>query len=265
MPNETTDPRETPLAARNVSVQFGDARALDAVSADFRKGEATGVLGPNGAGKTTLLRVLTGEQKRAGGEVLLDGAPIESYSKREKALRMGVMAQLTEGVGELTPREIVSMGRFARRPIHASMRRADIEAVDAALEAARLTDLQDRPSKLLSGGERQRVFLAQLWAQEPTVALLDEPTAHLDVKYQGETMRAARAMAKRRNWTVVIAVHDLNLAYRYCDRLLFLRGGKTVAFGTAEALRDPSVIRETFGVEAAFLEADGAPQVALSI
>ena len=257
--------KDAPLAALNVSVQIGSARILDGVSGAFQRGETTGILGANGAGKTTLLRALAGAQPLAGGSVLLEGRPIEQYSKRERAQILGVMAQHTEGVAELTPRDIVSMGRFAHRSVFASMSRRDVEAVDAALEAAELSELQHRPSSELSGGERQRMFLAQIWAQEPSVVLLDEPTAHLDIKYQMETMQAARALADERGWTVAAALHDLNLAYRYCDKLMFLREGKALAFGRVDELRDPRLIQETYGVQARFVEADGVWQAALSV
>lgn len=260
-----TNDQDAPLTALNVSVQIGAARILNGVSGAFQRGETTGILGANGAGKTTLLRALAGALPLAEGTVLLEGRPIERYSKRERAQTLGVMAQHTEGVGELTPRDIVSMGRFAHRPVFASMSKRDVEAVDAALEAAQLSELQHRRSCELSGGERQRMFLAQLWAQEPSVVLLDEPTAHLDIKYQIETMRAARALAEERGWTVAAALHDLNLAYRYCDRLMFLREGEVLAFGRADELRDPRLIQDAYGVQARFVEADGVWQAALSI
>lgn len=260
-----TNDQDAPLTALNVSVQIGAARILNGVSGAFQRGETTGILGANGAGKTTLLRALAGALPLAEGTVLLEGRPIERYSKRERAQTLGVMAQHTEGVGELTPRDIVSMGRFAHRPVFASMSKRDVEAVDAALEAAQLSELQHRRSCELSGGERQRMFLAQLWAQEPSVVLLDEPTAHLDIKYQIETMRAARALAEERGWTVAAALHDLNLAYRYCDRLMFLREGEVLAFGRADKLRDPRLIQDAYGVQARFVEADGVWQAALSV
>ena len=260
-----TNDQDAPLTALNVSVQIGAARILNGVSGAFQRGETTGILGANGAGKTTLLRALAGALPLAEGTVLLEGLPIERYSKRERAQTLGVMAQHTEGVGELTPRDIVSMGRFAHRPVFASMSKRDVEAVEAALEAAQLSELQHRRSCELSGGERQRMFLAQLWAQEPSVVLLDEPTAHLDIKYQIETMRAARALAEERGWTGAAALHDLNLAYRYCDRLMFLREGEVLAFGRADELRDPRLIQDAYGVQARFVEADGVWQAALSI
>ncbi|MDA1190480.1 MAG: ABC transporter ATP-binding protein [Candidatus Poribacteria bacterium] len=261
MPNDT----QPPLIADRLNVSIRKTPILTDVSCEFRRGEVTGILGPNGAGKSTLLRALAGVIQPVSGEIRLEGVSLRRYSRRELALKMGVIPQHTEFSLELSVREVIRMGRFAHRPIYAKMTPDDHQAVENTLIDMRLTDIAERPAHTLSGVERQRMFLAQLLAQEPSVVLLDEPTAHLDVKYQGELMRLVRQLVESKGWTVVVVVHDLNLAYRFCDRLLFLRDGKRLAFGTVEEMARPNVIQDTFDVSAAFQTDQGHPRVAIEL
>jgi iron complex transport system ATP-binding protein len=257
--------RSDPLRAENVAVRIGRTSILRDVSLCLPQGEVTGILGANGAGKTTLLRVLAGFLPVCSGEVLLDGRPLASYPRRDVARRLGVIPQHTDFTLELSVRDVVTMGRFCHRPIYAAPTPSDASAVRGSLQAMELDALAERPAFTLSGGERQRMFLAQLLAQEPRIVLLDEPTAHLDVKYQVAILRTFRDLAADKRWTAAVVLHDLRLAYRFCDRLAFLRQGTLLASGTPADMADPSVIRAAFDVEADFFPSDGHVDMAVRI
>ncbi|GIX07895.1 MAG: ABC transporter ATP-binding protein [Candidatus Poribacteria bacterium] len=247
------DGGQPPIWAESISVRFGAFFALREVHFALSPGEITGILGPNGAGKTTLLRVLAGVLKPDRGRVWLFGAPLDRYSRRQLARRIGVIPQHSALDLELSVREIVAMGRFCHRPIYAGPTPEDFEAIERAIERMNLRSLVDRPAYSLSGGERQRMFLAQVLAQDPQIVLLDEPITHLDIRYQAEALGMLRELVAGNGWTAAVILHDLNLAYQFCDRLFFLRGGQTVAVGTVAELSRPEIIRQTFEVEAEFL------------
>jgi iron complex transport system ATP-binding protein len=252
-----------PLSARDVTVRFPPATVLDRVSCDLHRACVTGFLGPNGAGKTTLFRALAGTLPPTKGCVLLDGEDIQGFPRRTIANRLGVVPQHPDGALELNVREIVAMGRFCHRPIYASVTGADERAIDAALRDMTLADLAERPARTLSGGERQRMYLAQLLAQDASVVLLDEPTAHLDIQYQSEILRALRRLVAERGWTVGIVLHDLNLAFHFCDRVVFLKAGRHVASGAVAEVATAEVLRETYGVAVDMHENNGRPHVSI--
>lgn len=238
---------------------------LHDVSLSLRRCAVTGILGANGAGKSTLIRVLAGTLSPLAGTVSLNGRRIDTYPRRELARSLGVIPQHTDVTLELTVRDIVTMGRFCHRPIYASPSPNDLTVIDDALRTMSLESLSDRPANTLSGGERQRMFLAQLLAQESEVVLLDEPTAHLDVKYQVEILRTFRRLVAERQWTACVVLHDLRLAYRFCDRLAFLRKGCLIAVGDVREMAHPDLVRETFDVEAFFTSTDDRPDVTVVI
>ncbi len=250
-----------PLSARDVTVRFGAATILDGVSCDLHRETVTGFLGPNGAGKSTLLRALSGALQPTAGAVLLHGSAVGGYTRRDIARRLGVTPQHPDTTLELTVSEIVAMGRFCHRPIYASVTPEDEAAIAAALRHMALDDLADRAADTLSGGERQRMYLAQLLAQDADVVLLDEPTSHLDIQYQGEILRALGNLVSSRGWTVGVVLHDLNLAFHFCDRLVFMKAGRIVAAGAVVDVASVDVLRETYGVKVEMSENGGRPHV----
>ncbi|MBT3268210.1 ABC transporter ATP-binding protein [Candidatus Poribacteria bacterium] len=250
-----------PLSALNVTVRIPPSTILDAVSCDLHDARVTGFLGPNGAGKTTLLRALAGTLTPTDGQVRLDGSGIGTYSRRAVARRLGVVPQHPNTALELPVREIVAMGRFCHRPIYASLAGDDEEAIDAAMSDMALDGVAERAAHTLSGGERQRMYLAQLLAQDASVVLLDEPTSHLDIQYQGEILTALRSLVSERGWTVGVVLHDLNLAFHFCDRLVFLKAGKVAAAGEVADVATAGVVQETYGVAVELSENGGRPHV----
>ncbi|WP_017609824.1 ABC transporter ATP-binding protein [Nocardiopsis xinjiangensis] len=234
------------LRAEAVVRRIGERTVLDGVTLDPRPGETVGLLGPNGSGKSTLLRILAGVLGPTAGTVTLDGDPLPRVGRRAVARRVAVVQQNSHTQTEMTVRDVVALGRIPHRRAWAPATADDRRAVDTALGRTGLAGRAEQPWHTLSGGERQRVQIARALAQEPSELLLDEPTNHLDIQYQLDLLELAVSLPV----TTVIALHDLNLAAMYCDRLLVLRDGRAVAEGTPGQVLTPELIGEVYGVRA---------------
>ncbi|HEY0289182.1 MAG TPA: heme ABC transporter ATP-binding protein [Pseudomonas sp.] len=235
------------LRAENLSVERGGKVVLKDINLMLKPGEMLGVLGPNGAGKSTLLGALSGELKTQ--QVWLDDTLLAQWNAAQRAKRLAVLAQSSTLSFAFKVQEVVAMGRLP----HDSGQQRDTEIIRAALEAADVIHLLDRSYLALSGGERQRVHLArvlaQLWPGEGGQSLLlDEPTSMLDPLHQHTTLHAVREFANR-GAAVLVILHDLNLAARYCDRVLLLESGRPYALGTPEAVLVPEALKAVFGLE----------------
>lgn len=237
------------LRAHNLQIQRGRKTVLDEVTLQLEAGEVLGVLGPNGAGKSTLLSALCGELAASAGEVSLDGKPLHDWARSQRAQRLAVLPQVSTLEFAFRVEEVVGMGRLP----YQSGRVRDEEIIAAALAAADAGHLSGRSYLALSGGERQRVHLArvlaQLWpGQAGQTLLLDEPTSMLDPLHQHTTLQAVREFADR-GAAVLVILHDLNLAARYCDRILLLENGRPVALDTPEQVLRPDTLQAVFGLE----------------
>jgi len=189
------------------------------------------VVGPNGAGKTTLLRLLSGALQPQQGEALLEGVPISSLSTSQRARRVAVVSQDPRTIEGFTALEVVLMGRSPHLGLLQWEGRHDIEVCRRAMQLTRSWELASRPISKLSGGERQRVFLARALAQEAPLLLLDEPTAHLDIAYQGAMLETVEEVCRATGVTVVAAIHDLSLAAQFFPRVVLLHQGRVLADG----------------------------------
>jgi iron complex transport system ATP-binding protein len=222
---------------------------LESVALQSREGEMLVVLGPNGAGKSTLMRHLCGEWRPTSGSVRLQGRPLEELSHAERALRMAVMSQHTRLEFPYPVRDVVGWGRLP----HATGHEHDQCIVEACMVFADISHLADEPWTHLSGGERQRVqwarVLAQVWDRPNAALLLDEPTSALDLSHQHQLLAALRDRIRSQQQTVIMTLHDLNLAARYADRILLMQCGRVVAFGETAGILSPSLIRQVFGME----------------
>jgi iron complex transport system ATP-binding protein len=237
------------LRAHTLQIQRGRKTVLDEVTLQLEAGEVLGVLGPNGAGKSTLLGALCGELAASAGEVSLDGKPLHDWARSQRAQRLAVLPQVSTLDFAFRVEEVVGMGRLP----YQSGRVRDEEIIAAALAAADAGHLSGRSYLALSGGERQRVHLArvlaQLWpGQAGQTLLLDEPTSMLDPLHQHTTLQAVREFADR-GAAVLVILHDLNLAARYCDRILLLENGRPVAQDTPEQVLRPDTLQAVFGLE----------------
>jgi iron complex transport system ATP-binding protein len=212
--------------------------SLAGVSFAIEAGEVFGVIGPNSAGKTTLLRLLTRVVAPHRGEVRLDGRPIGRLGHAELARQIAVVPQDTPRPFPFSVEQLVLMGRYPHGPGRYFESDADRVEARAAMAATGVLHLAALPLEQLSGGERQRAMLARALAQQPRLLVLDEPTSHLDLRYQAETAALLQHVNAERGMTVLLVSHDLNLAAEVCDRLLLLGGGRVAHVGTpAEVLR----------------------------
>jgi len=237
------------LDVRDVDVELGGTRILDAVSADVGDGRLVGVVGPNGAGKSTLLRAMNGVVEPVGGTVLVDDEAVHELPSKAASRRIASVPQETSLGFEFTVRETVEMGRHAHVPRFGTD--PDPEAVERAIERAEVAQFADRDVTSLSGGEKQRVLLARALAQRAPVLLLDEPTASLDVNHQVRTLELVRDLADDADRAVVAAIHDLDLAARYCDELVLVADGRVLDSGLPEDVLTPERVREAFDARVA--------------
>ncbi|WP_136588810.1 heme ABC transporter ATP-binding protein [Salinigranum halophilum] len=224
-----------------LAVDLGDERVLDGVSLTVDEGDFVGLIGPNGAGKTTLLRTMNGGLTPRQGTVEVDGRDVHQLSSRGASRLVATVPQTTQLSFDFSVREAVEMGRTPHRSRFDTWSATDQEAVDAALARTAVTDLADRPVTDISGGERQRVLIARALAQTTPVMLLDEPTASLDINHQVRTLELVRDLVEGGK-TALAAIHDLNLAAHYCDRLVLLSDCRVLAAGRpAAVLTEPNL------------------------
>jgi len=233
------------LEVQDVTWVRRGAHVLEHVSASVPAGSVTGLIGPNGSGKTSLLTLLAGLARPTSGRVVLEGRDVAAIPVRERARIIALLEQQATTTLDLTARQVVELGRIPHRGRHAAgVRSADV--VEQAMDAADVLHVADRRWQTLSGGERQRVQLARSLAQQPSILMLDEPTNHLDLGHQIGLLRTVRRLGV----TTVAALHDLDLAAAYCDRLVVLDGGRVVAHGPVAELMSSPLIEQTYGVRA---------------
>jgi iron complex transport system ATP-binding protein len=241
-------------SATRLCVALDGIDVLRDVSFSIAEKQWIGLLGPNGAGKTTLLRSLGGLIEYRG-ELTLSGKEVRDWPRRELARRLAFVRQSVPLAFDFTVDELVLLGRSPHKRWHAVFNQADRELSARALERVDLEALSSRSIHSLSSGERQRVFLAQALAQEPSILLLDEPTAHLDIHHQFSFLGHVREHVDS-GLSVVAAFHDLELAAQFADRLLILHQGRVAAFGKPAEVLNSQVIAEVYGV-AATVSTDG--------
>lgn len=237
------------LNACGISVHMERARILRELTLSVFQGEFVGLIGPNGSGKSTLLRTLAGFLKPSAGEVLLDGEDMAAISRKALARKLAFVPQDLTVDFDFTVREVVGMGRHPYISRFAGENGRDREVIEKAMRETGTLHLSDRSMPSLSGGQRQMAFIAKALAQEPEVLLLDEPISALDIAHQLRVLSVIRKLCDQ-GLTAIAALHDLNLASRYCDRLVLIREGEVLARGSAEEVMTESCIREAYGVEA---------------
>ncbi len=241
------------LEANALAVNLGAREILHGVSLRLEAGEVLGLLGPNGAGKTTLLRALAGLIPGTRGEIRLGQEMLATITPRERARRLAYLAQGRECHWPLAVADLVALGRLPFRAPWARVPEADRAAIEQALRDADVQHLAQQPITTLSGGERGRALLARALACAPEVLLADEPTAGLDPAHQLNVMRILRERAAQ-GAGVLVVLHDLSLAARFCDRLVLLHRGQVLAAGTPAAVLTPNYLAESYGIEAHYAQ-----------
>ena len=237
----------------NLSITLGGVTVLDAMSTSVDEGQFVGLVGPNGAGKTTLLRTINGALTPDEGTVRVAGQDVATLDSRSTSRLVATVPQSTAVAFDFPVRHVVAMGRTPHVGRFGTRTEADREAVDAAMDRTAVADLADRPVTEVSGGERQRVFLARALAQDTPVLLLDEPTSDLDVNHQVRTLNLVSDLVAEGR-TAVAAIHDLDLAARYCDELRLLYDGRVQAAGPPESVLTDATVEAAFGARATVTE-----------
>jgi iron complex transport system ATP-binding protein len=249
------------LTLRGVRLAAGGRTLLDDVTFSALPGELVAIVGPNGAGKTTLLRTVAGLCKPERGEILVDGAALQTVGARARARAVALIGSDTEMPHGATVRDLVATGRYAfRQWWNWSEDDADRAATTAAIEEVGLAALAERDVETLSSGERQRAWLALALAQDARLVLLDEPTSHLDPRYALETICEIRGIA-RGNTTVLVVLHDLNEAAAMADRIALLGDGRLLAFAPPAEALEPELLERAFGIEFERITVGGAARV----
>ena len=256
--------RPQAISAQNLSYQIQAETLLDSVDLHADRGQLVGLIGPNGAGKSTLLRAISGILNYREGTVRLDGDDLKSLSSRDIAAGLALIPQIAPYTHGFTSMELVLMGRYPHLGRFQIEGKEDDRIARDAMRMTRTEQFADRTLDTLSGGERQRVFVSRALAQQPRVLLLDEPTSNLDVLHQLKVLDLVRQLIDD-GLTAVAAIHDLNMAARYCDRLVLLKNGRVLAEGSPEEVLVPETIRSAFGVRAAVYRDAMTDSLAISV
>ena len=238
------------LDAQAISVRLGKSLVLSEVTLAIPRGTVTAIIGPNGSGKSTLLRALARLLRPETGSVLLDGESIAKMSPGQVARQIATLPQSPVAVPGMTVQELVEQGRYPHTGPLRMLSDKDHTAVERALELTSSSRFRHRLLDSLSGGERQRVWIALALAQEPGILLLDEPTTFLDINHQIQVLNLIQALNRERGLTVVMALHDLNQASQYAERLVVLHEGRIVEEGTPTAVIREDVLASVFNVQA---------------
>jgi len=236
------------LVAENLTAGYGDSTILHDLDLVVPTGRITAIVGANGCGKSTLLRTMSRLITPSKGRVLLDGKSVHRYPTRELARSLGLLPQAPIAPEGITVADLVGRGRHPHHGLLSRWTRRDDEAVATALEVTRIADLADRAVDELSGGQRQRVWIAMALAQETELLLLDEPTTFLDVSHQVEVLDLLTDLNQTRGITIVMVLHDLNLAARYADNLVAMAQGRLHASGAPEEVLTVENVLQVFGL-----------------
>ena len=234
------------VVARNLTWGVRHKTIVADVSLSVAPGETLGLIGPNGSGKSSLLRLLAGLRRPDSGRVEINGQDIARVSRKALSRQVAFVQQSAATDSNVTVADVVRLGRTPHRSAFAGWSGADEAAVTAALSRVDMASRRTQAWQTLSGGERQRVQIARALAQSPRVMFLDEPTNHLDIHHQIEILRVVRDL----DLTSIIALHDLNLAAMFCDRIVVLREGAVCACGTPRAVLTQDILRDVFRVSA---------------
>lgn len=245
------------LSLRNLEVRYGARPILNGITLDLAPGSLIGLIGPNGAGKTTLLRACASLIPIASGERALDGRPMESWDRRARARAIGYLAQEKAALWPVAAGRLVALGRLPHLGPWDTLTPSDESEVKKAMAATDVLHLADRPVTELSGGELARVLIARLLAGTPSVILADEPVSGLDPAHAMQVLTIFRALAHEGR-TVVVVLHDLTLASRFCDRLILMNAGAVAADGAPAEVLSADHLARFYGIAADVMSEGGA-------
>ncbi|HNX09596.1 MAG TPA: ABC transporter ATP-binding protein [Methanothrix sp.] len=244
------------LIVKDLQFGYNSRTILNGISLELRPKEMLGVIGPNGSGKSTLIQCIDGLLRPETGSILLDGKELKDISRKELARKVGYVPQTTSR--SFFPSTVIDTVLMGKRP-HLGWRSSnkDVKNVIQVLRLIGIEDLAMRDINELSGGQQQKVLIARALAQEPAMLLLDEPTSNLDIKHQLEVVEIIREKVMEKSISAIMAVHDLNLAAKYTDRIVMMKDGKVFATGTPESVLTTENIRAVYGVVAEVIKNNG--------
>lgn len=240
------------VTVEGLSQQYGDVKVLDGVDLDVNPGEIVTILGPNGSGKSTMIKTICGIMEPTEGRICIDGMDKAEMDPNEVAKLIAYVPQSSEFFGYSTVYDAILIGR--KPYVKWSYSREDIRIAAEAMRAMRVDDLYDRQVQKLSGGQMQRVTLARALTQTPELYVFDEPTSALDLRNQLDTLKLMRTVIERDGSGMIIALHDLNLALRFSDRVLVIKDGRTYRFGPTDEVITEEMVRDVYGVEAQIVD-----------
>ena len=235
---------------RNLSVSYGKKEVLRSLDVDVPRGKVVTVIGQNGCGKSTMLKTVSKAVTPKRGEVVFCDRRLGEYAPKKLAQQIAYLSQVHESPPDIDVRTLVSYGRYPYSKFGRGLTQADADIIDRALALTGLTALEDRILSTLSGGERQRAWIAMTIAQEPEILILDEPTTYLDVSYQVEVLELIKKLNRELGITIIMVLHDINLAARYSDVLMAVKGGRLYAAGTPAEIVNKKYLQEIFEIEA---------------
>ncbi|SEF82326.1 Fe(3+) dicitrate ABC transporter ATP-binding protein FecE [Vibrio hangzhouensis] len=237
------------LSVKNLYVAYGDNTIIENLSLTIPKGKITALIGPNGCGKSTLLKTLARINKPKSGEVLLDTTPLHEFATKSLAQRLSMLPQTHTSPEGITVRKLVEYGRAPYASHWGKLTDNDHAMVSRAMVSTGVSELQETPVDALSGGQRQRAWISMIVAQDTEVIMLDEPTTYLDLSHQIELMKMMQTMHQQGK-TVIVVLHDLNQACRYCDHLVVLKDGKLVLDGDPSEVFTQALLQDVFDLDA---------------
>ncbi len=242
------------ITTENLYIAYDDALIVKALEMNIPHGQITSIIGPNGCGKSTVLKAVGRILKPKTGLVYLSGEDIRKLSTKEIAKKMAILPQTPTAPSGLTVSELVAYGRFPHQKGFGKLMPEDKKIVQWALSVTRLTEFEHREVDTLSGGQRQRVWIAMALAQQTDLILLDEPTTYLDLAHQLEVLELLYDLNRKQNVTIVMVLHDLNLAARFSDYMIAIRGGNIIKHGGPEDVMIPEVLKEAFSIDAEIVQ-----------
>ena len=237
------------MGFENLTLSYGRKNIIENLSLSIPKGKITTIIGRNGCGKSTLVKTLSRIMKPKSGSVIIKDRNINTYKQRELAYIISILPQKHHSPGDIDVRTLVSYGRVPHLKMGENLRNLAQEIIDEALRSTGLREMQHRRISELSGGEQKRAWIAMTLCQGAEIIVLDEPTTHLDISYQYEVMELLRDLNRKKNLTIVVVLHDLNLAATYADNIVALCGGNVLGQGVPYEVFTEKILKEIYGID----------------
>ena len=233
---------------KNITIKYGDNEVLKDVTIDFPKGKTSTIIGANGCGKSSLLKIVSRAVKPTTGEVIFCGKPLKSYNTKDLAKKIAYLPQIHTSPEDIDVKTLVSYGRFPYKKWGRGLTQEDIKIIDETIALTGLKSIEDRMLNNLSGGERQRAWIAMTICQQPEIIILDEPITYLDVGYQLEVMEMVKEMGEKLKITIIMVLHDINLAARYSHNILAIKGKQVLKSGTPRSMITKETMKKVYNI-----------------